>query len=388
MMVCKVIGKEVIKMYCGIDVSKDKSNVCILDKDKKIIVEFEIRHNKEGFEKLEQHLTQDTTIAMETTSSYCRALYSFLKGKYQVSYVDNVQMKNFTRLHHPHRKNDRVDARSIAEYLTFDFKKINPVKNDELKDLVRLYYKSVKQLSRHKHSFKSQLSIIFPELEKNFYIKRTKAVAYMLIKYPTPKAIAEATDEEIYQALIEKLNKTSKFTPDYAKRLRAVAKESVGVIDYPTSCFLYTLKLLLFYQDLVDDLKKKMEEKVKETPYGPLLNEYGYNAISLSSIVGEIGDVRRFSNHKKFVKYIGLDVSEKQSGSSQSVNCYITKQGNKYLRHLFYNMVLNHLAYKTKYAEFFYRLKESGKHAKKCMVATARKLAIRAYFDLLKCHNQ
>ncbi len=375
-------------MYCGIDVSKDKSSVCILDKDKKITAEFEILHNKEGFERLEQHLTEDTKIALETTSNYCKALYSFLKRKYQVFYVDNVQMKNFTKLHHPHRKNDRVDARSIAEYLSFDFKKINPIKNDELKDLVRLYYRAVKQLSRHKHSFKSQLSVIFPELEKNFFIKRTKAVAYMLLKYPTPKAIAEVTDEEIYQALIERLNKTSKFTLDYAKRLRAVAKDSIGVSDYPISCFLYTIKILLFYQDLVDDIKNKMGEKVKETPYAPLLNAYGYSIISLSTIVGEVYDIRRFSNYKKFVKYIGLDVSEKQSGSSQSVNCYITKQGNRILRCIFYNLVLNNLVYKTKYAEFFYRLKNNGKHPKKCMIATARKLAVKAYYDLLNCHNQ
>jgi transposase len=381
-----VIGGEK-KMYCGIDVSKGKSTVCVLDKDKKVLHEFEIFHTKKGFETLEKYLTPETLIAMETTSNYCKALYRYLKGKYSVCYVDNVQMRNFAKLHHAHIKNDKIDARLIAEYLSYNFKKINPIKDDELKDLCRLYHRTVKDLMRYKLSFKSQLAVIFPELEKNFYIKRTKAVAYMLLKYPTPYQIAQATDQQIFTELTRKLKKSTKFTVDYAKRLKAVAKESIGVPHYPVSCFKYTIKLMLFYQDLVDRLVKQMEKRVKQTPYAALLDEYGYKIISLSTIVGEVGDVRRFSNHKKFVKYVGLDVSEKQSGKSQSVNCYITKQGNKYLRHLFYNMVLNNLAYKTKYADFFYRLKENGKHPKKCMIATARKLAVKSYYDLLKCHK-
>lgn len=126
-------------MFCGIDVSKGKSNVCILDEDKNVEAEFEIKHNKEGFEKLESYLTKDTKIALETTSNYCKALYNYLKERYDINYVDNVQMKNFAKLHFSNIKNDKVDAKLIATYLMFDFKKINPLKQSELKDLVRLY---------------------------------------------------------------------------------------------------------------------------------------------------------------------------------------------------------------------------------------------------------
>lgn len=39
-------------------------------------------------------------------------------------------------------------------------------------------------------------------------------------------------------------------------------------------------------------------------------------------------------------------------------------------------------------SKFFYRLRDDvGKHPKKCMVATARKLAIKNYFDMMKCHK-
>src|SRR3989338_6853305 len=96
------------------------------------------------------------------------------------------------------------------------------------------------------------------------------------------------------------------------------------------------------------------------------LKEFGYDDVSLVSIVGEVGDIRRFPNHKKFVAYCGLNVSEKQSGKSQSKNCYITKRGNRLLRHTFYLMVLAYLKYKKDghHAQFFNTLRNNGKHPK------------------------
>ena len=54
-------------MYCGIDVAKNKSQVCILDGQKNVVSEFEIEHTRPGFEELERYLTRDMKIAMETT---------------------------------------------------------------------------------------------------------------------------------------------------------------------------------------------------------------------------------------------------------------------------------------------------------------------------------
>lgn len=41
-------------MYCGIDVSKNRSLVCILEQNSNVIKEFEIKHTKEGIEKLKK----------------------------------------------------------------------------------------------------------------------------------------------------------------------------------------------------------------------------------------------------------------------------------------------------------------------------------------------
>jgi transposase len=121
-----------VKMYCGIDVAKGKSTVCILDKEKNVIAEFDIKHDKQGFETLQQHLTPDMKIGLESTSNYCKALYYFLKEKYNFVYVDTFQMKNFAKLHFPTIKNDKIDAKLIATYLIFNFKTVDTIKTTEL----------------------------------------------------------------------------------------------------------------------------------------------------------------------------------------------------------------------------------------------------------------
>ncbi|MGV8150929.1 MAG: IS110 family transposase [Candidatus Woesearchaeota archaeon] len=379
-------------MFCGIDVSKNKSQVCILKEDNTILKEFEITHTKDGFELLEGELNPDATIAMETTGTYSKAIYDYLKARYNTIYVDNGQMHMFAKLHFSHMKNDKIDARLIAKYLSFGLKRVNPIKEEELKDLGRLYEKTIYQMTKYKHMFKNQINIIFPELETHFHLTKAKGLTSLLIRYPSPQQIARLSDEELAIALTSDYKRFAHLPnkDKFITQLKDLASKSIGIKDYPTECFTQTIKILKFYEATIDDIRAKIKIAIMSSPYNKLLNEFGYDDISLASIVGEIGDIRRFSNHKKFVAYCGLNVSEKQSGKSMSKNCYITKRGNKLLRHTFYLMVLAYLNYKKDehHAQFFNKLKESGKHPKQCVVAVARKLAIKCFYDMQKCHIQ
>ena len=50
-------------------------------------------------------------------------------------------------------------------------------------------------------------------------------------------------------------------------------------------------------------------------------------------------------------------------------------------------MALIHINYKKELSKFYFELKDRGKHPKKCLVATARKLAVKCYGDMVKCHE-
>jgi len=380
-------------MFCGIDVAKNKSQVCILKEDNIIFKEFEITHTKEGFDELEQNITPETTIAMETTGNYSKAIYDYFKSRYKTIYVDNGQMHMFNKLHFSHMKNDKIDARLIAKYLSFGLKKVDPIREDSMKDLGRLYNKTCMQLSNYKHMYKNQINIIFPELETHFYLSKGKAITSLLMKYPSPEQIAKLSDEELFNVLTSDFKNKNQSLPNkqkYMTLIRELASKSIGIKDYPTVGFVQTIKILRFYEETINSIKSQIKIAVLNSPYSRLVNEFGYNDLTLASIIGEVGDIRRFSNHKKFVSYCGLDISEKQSGKSMSQNCYITKRGNKILRHTFYLQVLVHLSHRKEepFAQFFNKLKAKGKHPKQGVTAVARKLAIKCYYDLWKCHNE
>ncbi len=374
-------------MYCGIDVSKNKSNVCILDNEKNVVNEFEIVHNKEGFEKLEQHLTKDIKIGMEVTGNYSKALYKYFSSRYQVFYIDSFQICNFAKINSPTIKNDKVDARLIALFLALGYKTINPVRIDELKDLYKLYQKTVNQSIKYKCMVKDQVNILFPEIEKYIGARANKSISHLIMKYPTPKDIAQIKVEDIYQILNENLKKKGRVPMEYAQKIKVLAENSIGDSEYPTTCFQYTVKISQFFQEQIKEIAENIERRLMKTPYYKLINEFGYNTISLAALISEVGDIRRFPNHKKFVSYCGLGISQKHSGSSVRKKSVMTKRGNSNLRHLLYILTLVHLRNKTQYANFFQRLKERGKHPRSALIATARKLAIKAYYDMMKCHN-
>jgi transposase len=377
-------------VFCGIDVSKNKSQISILDNQHRLTKEFEITHTQEGFDKLERVLTPDATIAMETTGNYSKAIYDYFKKRYEVIYVDNLQMHTFAKLHYAHLKTDKIDARLIAKYLSFGLKTVHPINDAELRDLARLYDKTREQLIKYKHMFKNQINVIFPELETHFHLNKAKALTNLLITYPYPAQIAGLSDEELEKTLkapfkkLGHLGNRKKFITD----LKLLASKSIGIKDYPIESFKQTIKILHFYEQTIEDIKKKIKISILSTPYSALLNEFGYDDTSAAAIIGEVGDIRRFANHKRFVSYCGLSISEKQSGKSISKNCFITKRGNKLLRHTFYLLTLVQLSHNRngQFAQVFNKLKERGKHPKQCLVAIARKLAIKCYYDMHKCH--
>lgn len=377
-------------MYCGIDVSKNKSTVCILDKDRQVVKEFEVEHTKDGFETLKKHLTKDTKIALEVTGNYSKVVYNNLVDEYDVCYVDGAQMSNIAKYHSPAMKNDKIDAQLLAKALSFpDLLKVNPLRVNELKDLSKLYQKVRKQLIMHKLMFKDQINILFPEIESLMKSSGNVGIAILLLKYPTPQELASLDEKVILLEMKKDMGKgAGNFTLEKAYLIKELALRSVGDSNYPTCYFKYTIQTLLYFLSLQKEIKKSLEIALRKTPYFALVEKFGFDVVSVSILVGEVDDVRRFSSYKKFVSYCGFGIYEKKSGTSVNKSSRLSKRGNSLLRSTFYTLVLLHLSKKTDIGIYYEKLKDRGKHPKKCLVACARKLAVRTYYDMLQCHEE
>lgn len=100
----------------------------------------------------------------------------------------------------------------------------------------------------------------------------------------------------------------------------------------------------------------------------------GIGKICAAYLVGYIGDIRRFSTPEKLVAYIGIDSRVYESGTSIHGKGYITKRGNKYLRHILYLGALAARRCNPQLKLFFEKKISEGKHYSVASCAVERKL--------------
>jgi len=171
-------------LYIGIDVSKSKHDVAILDEGKKLLRRpFVITEDRQGYEKLleiigyEQHRTQASrvVIGMEATADYWRNLYHFLLestgeiGRFHLVVINPFQSRAFARAELRRAKTDPVDAREIARYLVEKQPRSYSHRQrllDYIVDLDRQLYAVKKQKSRTINRLRHELFKVAPEIER------------------------------------------------------------------------------------------------------------------------------------------------------------------------------------------------------------------------------
>jgi transposase len=143
--------------------------------------------------------------------------------------------------------------------------------------------------------------------------------------------------------------------------------------------FQSNLKNYLFLIDRFNELVKKSEEMIKKTvtdnsQANLLISIPGISYCSALTIMGEIGDIDRFTSAKKLQGYAGLVPSTYNSGEKQ-IHGRITKQGSKWLRWIMIEAAYHQERVK-KIPGFgsYYNSMKKRKGTKTAAVATARKL--------------
>lgn len=103
------------------------------------------------------------------------------------------------------------------------------------------------------------------------------------------------------------------------------------------------LKLLIdqirFIEAQVYDVESEIKT-VLDKLNSPIATIPGIGDINAAVILGEIGDISRFSNASKLAAYAGIDASVSQSGEFQSSNNKMSKRGSPYLRKALFQAAL------------------------------------------------
>jgi transposase len=105
----------------------------------------------------------------------------------------------------------------------------------------------------------------------------------------------------------------------------------------------------------------------------------GIGLLTATSILGETNGFELIKNKKQLTSYAGLDVREKQSGTSVKGKPRISKKGNRYLRKALHLPALAAIRHNQRYKAIFVRLVSKHGIKMKAAVAVQRKLLEMTY---------
>lgn len=393
-------------LVVGIDVSKNKSTVAILDQSGKCLRKpFEVEHCKSSFNALVDlilSLDQELKIVMESTSIYHLPIVYFLKSRNLfVSVVNPLVLKKWRTQNLRPIKTDKQDSIAIAKYgceKWFSLKNFSPENPiySELKILGRQYA----------HYMELHISAL---QELNHIIDQTMPgikTLFPIINNPSGKnKFADFVEKYLHYSHITSFSE-SDFIDDYnswakqsgyfpsSKKAKAVyskATDSIPFIPFNKTTQFLILEAVRVLREIDSTLHKilsQMIELARTLPeYTIVKSMRGVGDKLAVKLIAEIGDIRRFRSGKSLIAYAGIDVIPYQSGNFKSENRKISKRGSSLLRKIGYEVMMCVKAHKPKVPDSIYDFivkKESEGKAKRVAKIAGLNKFLRIYYARIK----
>ena len=349
-------------IYVGIDIAKLNHFAAAISSDGEILIEpFKFTNDYDGFYLLLSKLApldqNSIIIGLESTAHYGDNLVRFLISKdFKVCVLNPIQTSSMRKNNVRKTKTDKVDTFVIAKTLMMQdslrFMTLDDLDYIELKELGRFRQKLVKQRTRLKIQLTSYVDQVFPELQYFFKSGLHQNSVYALLKEaPTPTAIASMHMTHLAHLL--EVASHGHFGKEKARELRVLAQKSVGVNDSSLSIQItHTIEQIELLDSQLFHTELEMANLVT-CLHSVIMTIPGIGFINGGMILGEIGDIHRFSEPKKLLAFAGLDPSVHQSDNFQAQRTRMSKRGSRVLRYALinaaHNVVKNNATFKAYY---------------------------------------
>ena len=376
-------------IYVGIDIAKETHVAAAMNADGVILIEpFAFQNDHEGFKLLKSKLDTlkgDILIGLESTAHYAENVIFFLHSQhYNLAVINPVQTAAMRKTGIRKTKTDKVDSLLICKTLacnSFRLYTDTDVKTLQLKSLCRFRQNLKKSKARLKIQLTSYVDTLFPELQYFFKSGLHIKTCYELLKsYPSPDDIAALH----LTKLSNFLSKTSRgrFGKQDAESLKSLAKSSVGVKNtYISIQITQTIAQIELIESQIDELEHIIENAMDELD-SVIMSVPGIGKINGAMILGEIGDIKRFSHPSKLLAYAGLDPVINQSGKFNAKHTKMSKRGSKMLRYALINAAWNVSMNNDTFKSYYDSKIAQGNSHYSALGHTAHKL-VRVIFKLL-----
>jgi transposase len=339
-------GRYNLMIYVGIDIAKLNHFAAAVSSEGEILIEpFKFTNDADGFQllisKLESFDKDSTIIGLESTAHYGDNLVTEL---YKVCVLNPIKTSQMRKNNIRKTKTDKVDSYVIAKTLMMQdslrFVSFYDLDLMDLKALGRFRQKKIKQRTRLKIQLTTYVDQVFPELQYFFKSGLHQNAVYALLKEAlSPNEIASMHMTHLANLL--KVKSHGHFTKEQAKELRVLAQKSVGANDSAISIQItQTIQQIELLDSQLDKIEAEMTDIMKFND-SVIMAIPGIGYINGEMILGEIGDIHRFSNPNKLLAFAGLDPSVYQSGNFQAKKTRMSKRGSRVLRYALVNAAWN-----------------------------------------------
>lgn len=379
-------------IYVGIDIAKLNHYASAIDSDGVVLIEpFEFLNDNAGFytllSKLNSFELDDIIIGLESTAHYGNNLVSFLVTKgLHVCVINPIQTATLRKNNIRKTKTDKVDTLVIAKAVALmdhpRFVTLYDIALMQLKNLGRFRMKLVKQRSRTKIQLTAYLDQVFHELQYFFKSGIHQKTVYAILKEaPSATRIASMHLTHLKNLLVS--NSHGHFKKETALELRVLAQKSVGTADRSLSIQItQSIAQIELLDSQLDAVESEMKDIVTSLD-SVIMTIPGIGPINGGMIIGEIGDINRFSKPRKLLAFAGLDPSVYQSGNFIAKKTKMSKRGSSALRYALMNAAHNIVKYNQTFKEYYDSKRAEGRGHYNALGHCAGKL-VRIIYKMLK----
>ena len=377
-------------IYVGIDIAKLNHFASAISSDGEVLIEpFKFTNDNDGFllllSKLSSFDKSSLIIGLESTAHYGNNLLAFLVPKgFQVCLINPIQTSTMRKNNIRKTKTDKVDTLIICKTLMMQphrFVTLYDIGLLQLKNLGRFRQKTVKQRTRLKIQLTSYVDQVFPELQYFFKSGIHHKGCYALLKEaPSPEAIASMHLTHLTHLL--KSASHGHFKRETAVELRVLAQKSVGNSDKSLSIQVtHSIEQIELLDRQLEQIESEMTDIVKSLD-SVIMTIPGIGYVNGGMILGEIGDITRFTNPSKLLAFAGLDPSVYQSGNFEAKHTRMSKRGSRALRYALINAAHNVVKNNKTFQDYYNQKMSEGRSHYNALGHCAGKL-VRIIYKML-----
>ena len=344
----------------GIDVSKDKSTVCMLRPYGEVVeAPYNIDHTEQALNTLIERIKsfdEDVKVVLEATGGYHQVVVAKLLTSNIFTVVVNPYiMKKYCAATLRKAKTDKIDSIRIANYgIDHWFSMTAYCPPDEIYKELKLLGRQYEQYVRLKVGCKIQLANLLDGVMPGI-----KSILQGTVPaYSTKDKLCDFVEKYWHYDNIKKMSE-KQFLSDYEKwtkrkgyrynESKAIAIYQLSKNNIPTlksstpstkMLVLQAVKSVREAELTLSLIISQMQEIASTLPEYSVVREMkGVGDVLSVRLIGEIGDVRRFRNGSSLVAFAGIDAPPYESGKFVGTNRNISKRGSSTLRKIGYEIM-------------------------------------------------